>query len=81
MQHGQTLILGFTVVKHIAVRVAIRILVVVSSAIAMHKSQCGIVTTLNGVLMVVHHQKGRFGVDHAAVLISAQVVVLEWNAG
>ena len=79
MQDGQTLILGLSAVKHIAVRVAIGILVVVSSVIVMLVSQCGIVTTINGVLMVVLEKKGEFGVDHATALISALLVGLVWN--
>jgi len=78
MQDGQTLILGLSAVKHIAVRVAIGIVVVVSSVIVILISQCGIVTILDGVLMDVLEMKGEFGVDHATALISAVIVVVVW---
>jgi hypothetical protein len=53
---------------------------VVCSVIVILISQCGIVTTLNGVLMVVLVVKGKFGVDHATALISALLVGLGINA-
>jgi hypothetical protein len=49
---------------------------VLSSVIVILVSQCGIVTILNGVLMVVLEMKGKFGVDHATALISALLVGL-----
>ena len=63
--------------KHIAVGVAIRILVVVGCVMDIISSLCVLELLTNGATRDVVVRSIEFGVDHAVVLISAQVVELE----
>ena len=64
LDHSGVLIVDVLIV----VNVAIRLLAVVKCATKLTWFQCGAVTIICGVLMVVLVVKGGFGVDHVAAL-------------